>query len=170
VLEQLGVWLALILVIPNVHFVLGLSESIYSLFQHINSPHHRLESSYEEGLFLIFPNFTTKAIVGKHDIYLDAIPTSDTTSSDTGFRRPSNHQTQFIIHTPPRKSASQPPEDRLHLFSAYSSLLDDSSVEMQIHSNRSTTVPMVTPTSDHTDNPYIPFIRSVVTSEECHYE
>jgi hypothetical protein len=208
-------------------FCFGLSESIYSLFQHINSPHHRLESSYEEGLFLIFPNFTTKAIVGKHDIYLDAIPTSDTTSSDiqtqeleslsdkefcravtdfqsklrdetdhidnllrelrqyykdvkmqrqlglnipAGFFCPSDHQTQFIIHTPPRKSASQPPEDRLHLFSACSSLLDDSSVEMQIHSNRSTTVPMVTPTSDHTDNPYIPFIRSVVTSEECHYE
>jgi hypothetical protein len=190
-----------LLIIPNVRFVPGLSESIYSLFQHINSPHHRLESSYEEGLFLIFPNFTTKAIVGKHDIYLDAIPilgtshdiqtqeleegtfTSPESLSDTdfcctvtdfqlklrnetdhidnllrelrqyykdvkmrrqkgltipaGFRRPSNHQTQFIIHTPPRKSASQPLEDRLQLLSTCSSSLDDSSMETQIN-NRST--------------------------------
>jgi len=66
-----------LLVIENVRFVPDLSESIYSLFQHITSPYHCLESTYEEGLFLIFPTFKTKAIVGTHDKYIDAIPLSD---------------------------------------------------------------------------------------------
>jgi len=64
------------LTIPNVCYIPTLSDNIYSLFQHIQGPDHRLESSYDNGMFLIFPTFRTKAIIGNHDIYLDAIPPS----------------------------------------------------------------------------------------------
>jgi hypothetical protein len=60
--------------IPNVRFVPGLSESIYSLHQHIKIPNHGLESSFESGLFVKFPKFQTKAIVGDNNIYLDMLP------------------------------------------------------------------------------------------------
>ncbi len=43
---------------------------------HVQSPGHRLESSHEKGLYIIFPSFKTKAIIGSHDIYLDATPLS----------------------------------------------------------------------------------------------
>jgi len=33
-----------------------------------------LNSSFENGLFIGFPNFVTKALVGEHDIYIDARP------------------------------------------------------------------------------------------------
>jgi hypothetical protein len=60
--------------IPNARYVPGLSESIYSLHLHIKSPNHGLESSCEEGLFIRFPKFTTKAIIGDDDIFIDMIP------------------------------------------------------------------------------------------------
>jgi hypothetical protein len=43
-----------------------------------------LESSFEGGLFLKFPEFSTKAIIGRGDIYLDFIPVtmSDCSSGD----------------------------------------------------------------------------------------
>jgi len=63
-----------ILEIPNVRFVPGLSESIYSLHLHIKTPSHGLESSFEKGLYLQFPNFQTKAMIGEDDIYLDMLP------------------------------------------------------------------------------------------------
>jgi len=53
-----------------------LSESIYSLFLHTQLPHHGVYSSFEEGLFLQFPDFKTKALIGQNDIYLDAIPSN----------------------------------------------------------------------------------------------
>jgi len=68
------------LIIPNVRYVPELSESIYSLFQHIQSPGHRLESSYDEGLHIIFPTFRTKAVIGQHDIYLNALPHDEASS------------------------------------------------------------------------------------------
>jgi hypothetical protein len=41
--------------IPNVRYVPGLSESIYSLHLHVQSPSHGLESSYEKGAcFFVF--------------------------------------------------------------------------------------------------------------------
>lgn len=49
---------------------------IYSLFLHVQQPQHGLESSFEGGLFLKFPDFTTKAIIGQDDIYLDFKPAS----------------------------------------------------------------------------------------------
>jgi hypothetical protein len=49
-----------------------LSESIYSLFLHTQLPNHGVFSSFEEGLFLHFSNFRTQAIIGEHDLYLDA--------------------------------------------------------------------------------------------------
>jgi hypothetical protein len=41
--------------IENVRYIPDLSESIYSLFLHIQQPHHGLESSFEGGLFLKIP-------------------------------------------------------------------------------------------------------------------
>jgi hypothetical protein len=152
-----------ILTIPIVRYIPGLGESVYSLFLHIKSPDHGLDSSFENGLlYLKLPSFTSKAIIGSDDIYLDMSPLChDTTSfhslpnnfdstpttivcrSDTeinkltnentqlddivgqlcgyycevkskhqlglpvlaGFRLQSSHQQQFILYTPPRKSA-----------------------------------------------------------------
>jgi hypothetical protein len=66
-----------ILTIEDVRYVPGLSESIFSLFRHIQEPQHSLQSSFEDGLSLIFPEFTSKAVLGHHDIYLDAEPIID---------------------------------------------------------------------------------------------
>jgi len=71
------------LVIENVRYVPGLGESIYSLFLHIQTPGHSLHSSCEDGLSIIFPNFTTKAILGTHDIYLNALPLSTRIATET---------------------------------------------------------------------------------------
>jgi len=60
--------------IQDVRYVPDLSESIYSLFLHVRTPHHGLHSSFETGLSINFPNFQTKAIIGSDDIYLDAVP------------------------------------------------------------------------------------------------
>jgi hypothetical protein len=62
------------LYIENVRYVPDLAESIYSLLLHIKCPNHGLQSSFDEGLKIIFPAFTTSAILGKDDIYLDAVP------------------------------------------------------------------------------------------------
>jgi hypothetical protein len=56
--------------IPNVIYVPDLSESFYSLHLHIKTLKHGLESSFEHGLFIRFPNFQTKAIIGQDDIYI----------------------------------------------------------------------------------------------------
>jgi len=71
------------LVIEDVRYVPGLGESIYSLFLHIQTPGHRLHSSFEDGLEIIFPNFTTKAILGHHDIYLNALPVNEGTADES---------------------------------------------------------------------------------------
>jgi hypothetical protein len=62
------------LVLQNVRYIPDLSESIYSLFLHVQSPFHKLESTFDDGLYIIFPDFKTKAIIGSHDIYLGATP------------------------------------------------------------------------------------------------
>jgi len=66
------------LCIENVRYIPSLSESIYSLFLHIWQPEHDLDSFFEGGLFLKFPTFTTKALIGRDDIYLDVVPGSHT--------------------------------------------------------------------------------------------
>jgi hypothetical protein len=63
--------------IENVHYVPSLAESIYSLFVHIQLSGHGLHSSCDTGLFITFPNFQTEAIIGHHDIYIDAVPVLD---------------------------------------------------------------------------------------------
>jgi hypothetical protein len=63
-----------ILTLDNVRYIPDLGESIYSLFLHIQRPGHSLNSSFTDGLLINFPTFTTKAIVGTSDIYLDAVP------------------------------------------------------------------------------------------------
>jgi hypothetical protein len=63
-----------IVTIPDVRCIPGLSESVYSLFLHIKSPYHGVESSFADGLFLKFPKFKSQAIIGSHDIYLDMKP------------------------------------------------------------------------------------------------
>jgi len=68
----------------DVRYVPALGESIYSLFIHIKTAGHGLESSYDDGLFITFPSFKTKAIIGATDIYLDIKPiTSDQQSCDS---------------------------------------------------------------------------------------
>jgi len=62
------------LIIDNVRYVPDLAESIYSLFLHIKQQKHGIQSSFNDGLHLKFPNFTTKMIVGSADIYLAAVP------------------------------------------------------------------------------------------------
>jgi hypothetical protein len=62
------------LTINNVRYISDLSESLYSLFLHIQHPRQGVHSSFEKGLFLTFPNFTTKALIGDHDIYIDMVP------------------------------------------------------------------------------------------------
>jgi len=37
-------------------------------------PKHGLHSSLDEGLFIIFPKFRTKAVLGKNDVYLEGLP------------------------------------------------------------------------------------------------
>jgi hypothetical protein len=63
-----------VLCLENVRYIPDLSESIYSLFLHIRSPGHGLHSTFDDGLFILFPTFRTKAILGTDDIYLDAAP------------------------------------------------------------------------------------------------
>jgi len=70
------------LVIENVRYAPALSVSVYSLFVHTQLPGHGVYSSFEEGLFLTFPSFKTKAIIGDNDIYLDALPLSMSTMID----------------------------------------------------------------------------------------
>jgi hypothetical protein len=72
-----------ILTLHNVRYIPELSESIYSLFQHIQCPGHSLDSSYEGGLYINFPSFNTKAIIGQHDIYLDVQPLSTNVADDS---------------------------------------------------------------------------------------
>jgi hypothetical protein len=64
------------ILIPNVCFVPSLAENIYSLFCHIQCKDHGLHSSFSEGLYIVFPDFQTKAILGENDIYVDAIPST----------------------------------------------------------------------------------------------
>jgi hypothetical protein len=66
-----------VLTLQNVRYILTLGESIYSLFLHIKQPGHSLHSSYNDGLMIKFPTFTTKAIIGHSEIYLDAVPLSE---------------------------------------------------------------------------------------------
>jgi len=70
-----------ILSVDNVRFVPGLSESIYSLFLHIRTPGHGLCSSFDDGLHIHFPTFSTKAILGKDDVYLDGLPVNVTSTT-----------------------------------------------------------------------------------------
>ncbi len=70
------------MVLQNVRYIPDLSESIYSLFLHIQSPFQKLESTFDDGLYIIFPDFKTKAIIGSHDIYLDATPVDFDSSNE----------------------------------------------------------------------------------------
>jgi len=78
------------ILIHDVRFVPFLSESVYSLLQHIKQPGHGLQSSFETGLHISFPGFCTAVIVGRNDIYLNAKPSN--TSSST---RSSSSSTTF---------------------------------------------------------------------------
>jgi hypothetical protein len=53
---------------------------IYSLFLHICQPDHGIHSSFETGLIIQFPDFNTKALIGKNDVYIDTLPTSNNTA------------------------------------------------------------------------------------------
>jgi hypothetical protein len=86
-----------------------LAESIYSLFLHIQNPGYALQSSFDDGLSIIFLTFTSKTLIGNHDIYFDAVPVNTTSLplNQDQFTQPSspsssetrsnfcNHLTQF---------------------------------------------------------------------------
>ena len=61
----------------GVRYVPDLSESICSLFVHFKCPRHGIHSSFEDGLQVSFPEFTTDVIIGENDINLNAIPGND---------------------------------------------------------------------------------------------
>jgi hypothetical protein len=69
------------LIIPGVCYIPSLVETIYSLFVHIQHPGHGLYSSFEDGLFIKFSTFQTRAIVGDNDTYIDTLPLQDNPSS-----------------------------------------------------------------------------------------
>jgi len=81
--------------LEDVRYIPDLGESIYSLFLHIQRPGHSLNSSFTDGLLINFPTFTTKAIIGTSDIYLDAVPLL--CDSDTMVN--SSHITPSSLHT-----------------------------------------------------------------------
>jgi hypothetical protein len=49
---------------------------MYLLFQNLFIVYSCILSYLIQGLFLQFPNFKTKALIGQHDIYLDAVPST----------------------------------------------------------------------------------------------
>jgi hypothetical protein len=63
-----------ILTVENVRHVPSLAESIYSLLFHIQRPGYTLNSSFDDGLSIVFPTFQTTAIIGHDDIYLNVTP------------------------------------------------------------------------------------------------
>jgi hypothetical protein len=71
-----------VLLIEGVRYVPTLAESIYSLFVHIKSPGYGLHSSYDQGLFITFPQFQSTGIIGDHDIYIDMQPVNEDSSLD----------------------------------------------------------------------------------------
>jgi len=90
------------LIIDNVRHVPDLAQSIYSLFLHIKQQQHGIQSSFDDGLHLKFPTFTTKTIVGSADIYLDAVPHPDNhgVSEESSIYSDNAHHTchHTIIH------------------------------------------------------------------------
>jgi len=88
-----------LLTLENVRYIPTLSESIYSLFIHVQLPKHGIQSSFDQGLFLQFPDFTTKAIIGCDDLHLDACPLSDhlTTISSNSTLAPSSTVCRHIL-------------------------------------------------------------------------
>ncbi len=171
-----------------------------------------MESSYEGGLCILFPTFKTNAIIGHHNIYLDAQPIYcsdkpegsfpsptevfrditdfqqnrqvetdclDNILSDlrqyfnevktkrqlgpdvpAGFRHSSDHQRQYLLQTPPRKSKSSLD---FTSFSSLGEITSDSTAPTPIRSNCSSeTEPF--PPSQHIDLPcqdVVPIVRSV---------
>ncbi len=92
------------LLIPDVRFVPQLSDSVYSLLQHIKQPGHGLHSSFEKGLHVTFPDFQTKAVVGKDDIFLNFLPASNYSSihpdyGDSSILSSSNNLDTICRHT-----------------------------------------------------------------------
>lgn len=51
-----------------------LGKTVCSLLLHLKNPSHGLHSTSNQSLFITFPNFVTKAIIGDNDIYLNAVP------------------------------------------------------------------------------------------------
>jgi hypothetical protein len=168
-------------------------------------------------MYLTFPTFKTKAIIGSDDIYLDMIPHSfstmlpphesaGVTSTDSefcrhvtepgilispdgkidknilqdlhhyydtvkmkrslgqivpaGFRSHSGHQQQFILHTPPRKSADA---DLISQSGTEKHVLEHLT-STPIHSNQSVSLDSVLSgeqLSSCNSTPFIPIVRSV---------
>jgi hypothetical protein len=120
-----------LLVLDNVRYVPDLSESVYSLFQHIQQPGHSVRSSFEEGLFVVFPNFACKARIGHHDIYLDFIPVSHDSIILPDMTTEASHTT--LLSTPSlfigvfvnfRKNYIQTLHTWIHFFKNYATIMN----------------------------------------------
>jgi hypothetical protein len=150
------------LTINNVRYISDLSESLYSLFLHIQHPRQGVHSSFEKGLFLTFPNFTTKALIGDHDIYIDMVPLRNYYKTvktrhqlnlevPAGFRESSNHVKQIHHYLSMMHSDSlDHPVDPL-ISSSSSNIIDDSNV----------IVDTITDTNESSPTIDIPIIRSI---------
>jgi hypothetical protein len=140
-----------------------------------------LESSYEGGLYILFPTFKTKAIIGHHDIYLDAQPIYCSDKPEGSFPSPTevfrditdfqqNRQVETDcldnILSDLRQYFNEVKTKRQLDFTSFSSLgeiTSDSTAPTPIRSNCSSeTEPF--PPSQHIDLPcqdVVPIVRSV---------
>jgi hypothetical protein len=73
--------------VEGIRYIPGLAESIYSLFLHINVLNM---GSIPDGLYVIYPEFKTKALLGTDNIYLDAVPVHKAIVSNTNTSEPSS--------------------------------------------------------------------------------
>ena len=67
-------------------------------FLHVQQQNHGYESSFEGGLFLKFPEFSTKAIIVRDDKYLDFVPL---TMSDCGNSVPTSSSMSNLLSSTP---------------------------------------------------------------------
>jgi len=105
-----------IISIDNVRCIPDLAESIYSLLLQIKFQDHGLHSSFEDGLNIIFPTFQTKVILGNDGIYLNAVPSLDSTkAADCSFIRKISSPGTCCHITQTNSAVSLPPDKADHI-------------------------------------------------------
>ncbi len=147
-------------------------------------PGHGLHSSFDTGLDIIFPEFSTKAIIGHNDIYLDAVPLDDSmcsnittlcrklTTSDT-MKEPTVTERDNILkllrdyykHVKMKRASNLPLPDGFCQTSNHQSLYSQapSSTLMNIENlaQIDDSSIAVSPSQDDSSTPNVPIIRCV---------